>query len=79
MVVLLVDLEMFGKFTNSLTEQRYLDFRRTRVSLMLPEFNDDFILLLFFQCHLSVNSSIRSALPFFYGLNEGVTLTELCG
>jgi hypothetical protein len=45
---------------------------------MLLELTDDFILLFFFQCHLCANSSIvNSALDF--GMNEGVTLTELLG
>jgi hypothetical protein len=75
-VVFFMDLEMLSEFPNTFAQQCDLDLGRTRIGFMLLELADDLILLVSFQCHLYVKSSIVTLLVYSE-MCKGVTLTEL--
>jgi hypothetical protein len=59
MVILNMNLEVFGKMFDALTEKRNLHFGRACVRLMNPELLDDCLFLRFSNSHM-----LRSFLSF---------------
>jgi len=73
MVILDMNLEVFGKVIDALTEERNLHFGRACVRLMNPELLDDFVFLLFSDSHVLRSFSlfpflVANFLPQGYGV-----------
>ncbi len=56
MMVFLMNFEMFGQVSDPLAEERNLDFRRSRVTLVEPVLLDNCFLLLRRKCQLFSSS-----------------------
>ena len=62
MVILNMNLEVFGKMVDALTEERNLHFGRACVRLMNPELLDDCLLLRFSNSHILRSFSLFPSL-----------------
>jgi hypothetical protein len=62
MMILNMNLEVFGKMVDALTEERNLHFGRACVRLMNPELLDDCLLLRFSNSHILRSFSLFPSL-----------------